>query len=220
MSKDKRILISCAIYILSILAVAVQFVRSFFGITPFERIGWIFFASILLYAGSVIFAKDKDSRSRTQIMRRTFFCLFVIYLVLFFALVFVDGYFGYSRTDSTKRTLNLIPFKTFSLLYGTFRGWVAVQKPIINLVGNFVICMPFALFLPILFKKQQKFLVFLLTVFCAVLLVEVAQYVTARGVCDIDDFIFNIGGAAAAFAVLHTKRARKLVQKLTKLEYS
>lgn len=219
MSKDKRILLSCGIYTLSCLAIAVQFVRSFFGITPFERIGWAAVASILIYVGSVVQIKHKDRESTQEIMRRTFFSLLVIFSLLFFALVFVDSYFGDSRTYGAQRTLNLIPFKSFSLWYATFKGWTPIRKPIINMVGNFVICMPFALFLPLLFRKQRKYLGFVLTIFVLVLVVEAAQYVTARGVCDIDDLIFNVSGAAVAFAVLHTKRIRGIVKKLTKLKY-
>ena len=220
MSKDKRIWISCGIYTLSATAVTTQFVRGFFGITPFERIGWIALASVLLYVGSVVLVKTNDRESTQKIMRRTFFALLVIFLLLFFSLVFVDSYFGDSRTDSAQRTLNLIPFQTTSsLLYGTYKGWISVQKPVINILGNLLICMPFALFLPILFKKQQKFPMFLLTIFLTILAVELLQYVSLLGVCDIDDLIYNVVGAAAAFAVLHTKRARKLVHKLTKLEY-
>ena len=220
MVKDKKILLSCSLYTLSVLAIAVQFVRSFFGITPFERIGWIVLASMLIYAGSRIFLETKDSKSTEKIMHRTFFVLFLIFLLLFLALVFVDSYFGDSRTESVERTLNLIPFKSSSsLLYATFRGWTPARKPIINILGNLLICMPFALFLPLIFRKQRKFLTFILTIVVLVLAVEATQYVTARGVCDIDDLIFNVGGASTAFAILHIKRVRKLVHKLTKLEY-
>ena len=157
--------------------------------------------------------------------------LFFLYLILFFALVFVDGYFEEDiRADSGNRAtsfaqykenyMSLVPFKsTGGLLYSYSRGWIDYKAPLINIAGNLILCMPFAFFLPLLFNKQKKALVFLATVFTISLLVESIQLLTMRGFCDIDDLILNVCGAFVFFLILHIKPVRKLVQKLTKLQY-
>ena len=180
------------------------------------------FASTALYIGALAEISFKGKDLEKKIMQRNFYVLFAYFLLLFFALVFLDSYFGDSRSDISKigKELNLIPFKTSaSLIYGTSKGWVAPEKPLINIVGNLVICMPFALFLPLLFKKLRKFINFLIVISIGILIVELMQVVSARGVCDIDDLIFNVGGAAIAFVILHIKPLRKVVQNFTKLEY-
>ena len=222
MVNSKRKTTYFCLYIFSALLILAEVVWSFFSISPFERIGITLFASVALYIGAAAEISFKGKSIEKKVMHRTFYILFAYFLLLFLALVFLDSYFGDSRADISKigKEMNLIPFKTSaSLIYGTSKGWVAPEKPLINIVGNLVICMPFALFLPLLFKRQRKFLSFLTLIFAVVLIVELIQFASARGVFDIDDLILNVGGAAIAFGILHIKPLRKIVQKITKLEY-
>ncbi len=61
--------------------------------------------------------------------------------------------------------------------------------------------MPFAFFLPQLYKLQRKPWIFILTVFAVVAVAEVMQYFIGCGACDIDDLILNVLGAIIAFFV-------------------
>ena len=220
MKKDKRISVSFGIYAVSVAVLIFGFVWSFFGIEIYERIAVVFLASVLLFAGSLVRIFRIDAHKEQEIMRRTFCFLFLIFLLLFVALVFIDGYFGNSRTEQTQRRISAIPFETSRrLLYAAKKGWISPWKPIVNIAGNLLLCMPFALFLPLLFKSQKKFFVFLLTVSAVVLAVEILQYATVCGVCDVDDVIFNLSGAAAAFGVLRIPFVRRLIDKITKLTY-
>lgn len=62
--------------------------------------------------------------------------------------------------------------------------------------------MPFAFFLPILFEKQKKLKNFLLTMICIVVGIELLQFITISGCCDIDDVILNVLGSLIMFVIL------------------
>ena len=220
MVRDKKRILPVFIYVLSAVVFASQLVLSFYSITPYLRIAVTLAAMVFLYAGSAVAIYGKDYEAQQKIMYRTFLWLFCIFVFLFAALVFVDSYFGDSRLDVAEKTVYLIPLEgSSSLIYSASKGWITIEKPIINIGGNLLLCVPFALFLPLLFKKQQKFLVFFATVFLLVLSVELCQLAFSIGICDIDDLIFNVGGASIGFALFHIPYARKLIKRITKLEY-
>jgi len=213
-------LISGIIYALSIGVFVFGAVWSFFGITPFERIGYMLVVSAFGFVGSLVRVSKEDDKTRQKIMRRTFYVLFFLYLLLFTFLVFFDSFFSENRGDDLDQRVNLIPFKsTSSLLYGLKKRWISVSKPLINFGGNLLLCMPFALFLPLLFKRQHNFYLFFITVLGVSVMVESVQFLAKRGFCDVDDLIYNVCGACLLFGLLHIKPIRKLVKKIIKLEY-
>lgn len=61
--------------------------------------------------------------------------------------------------------------------------------------------MPFAFFLPLLFKKQNNFKTFLLTMICIVIGIELLQFITMSGSCDIDDVILNVSGSLIMYEI-------------------
>lgn len=217
-------------YAVSAVAFAVQCIWSVVGISPFVRIFLFVTVALCLHIGSVVKVSDVDEKTKYRVMRKNYFVMFALYLVLFFALVFVDGYFAEDiRTnggavesfgDYAENYLNLVPFKSSgSLFYSLSKGWIAPQKFLLNVVGNLLLCMPFAFFLPLFFKKQHNFFIFFLTVAGISAMVESTQLLARIGFCDIDDLIFNVAGACVMFGILHIKPLRKLVAKITKLEY-
>lgn len=86
---------------------------------------------------------------------------------------------------------NLHPFATIRMyLSGRAGVWNAVR----NIGGNILVFAPLGIFIPFLRKK----LAFLTTFFAALFIsgsIELAQYKTGLGSCDIDDLILNVLGA-------------------------
>ncbi|MBP3314965.1 MAG: VanZ family protein, partial [Clostridia bacterium] len=79
---------------------------------------------------------------------------------------------------------------------------INVDTAITNLIGNIIVFLPMGAFLPCLFQKMRSFKKTVLTVFFIVLGIELLEIILAMGTFDIDDFIFNLGGAMIGYAVM------------------
>lgn len=164
----------------------------------------------------------------TKIMRIGFALIFAayIYLLLFLALFSFDygrnfGIFSEYSSGYTYALMkvNFIPFKTIGFYIYCLSIGDMIRISITNLLGNIAAFAPFALFLPLLFKKMKKSLPFIITAFLTSLMIEVLQFVLQVGSSDIDDLILNCCGAALFFFILRIKPIRWLISKITFLEY-
>lgn len=110
-------------------------------------------------------------------------------------------------------SINLIPFKTISS-YFTGEGihnFSLSDLPhyrIVNVLGNWILFVPFGFLLPLISKKCKKISKVLLFGFLLVLLIEFEQYFIGRS-CDIDDLILNVLGVAFGYLLY------RLVYKLS-----
>ena len=78
--------------------------------------------------------------------------------------------------------------------------------------------MPFALFIPALFKKINNTKKFLITILCITLGIELIQFITFSGRCDIDDVILNTFGAFIMYKILNIKDIKNLINNIFLLE--
>ena len=78
--------------------------------------------------------------------------------------------------------------------------------------------MPLALFIPILFKKIDNTKKFLISILCVTLGIELIQFITFTGSCDIDDVILNTLGAFIMYKILNIKDVNNLVRNILLLE--
>lgn len=130
--------------------------------------------------------------------RRVCAGLFVAYVLVMVYLLFLQ------REPSNTQAYNLIPFQTIRQMVRLLDSRPALaQFAFVNLVGNVVMFVPLGL-LPVIWKKQQKFGWYVLTVAVTILLVEVVQLFTTLGSADIDDWIFNMIGALMGFGIWRT----------------
>ena len=231
MPYEKAKVTSYVLYGLSAAVFAGQCIWSVMGISPFERLGMFVLTAVLLHIASAIRICNSDAQTQQRIMKRTYCLMFGLYLLLFLTFVFLDGYFdddirsaaehkGGSLRDYIENSASFVPFEsTRGLLYGYKMNWITPEKPFVNIVGNLLLCLPYAFFLPLFFRKQHNFFVFFLTVSGISCMVEATQLLTRRGICDIDDLIYNVVGACVVFGFLHIKPVRKLLKKITKLQY-
>ena len=70
-----------------------------------------------------------------------------------------------------------------------------------NLFLNVVMFVPFGVMLPALFPRLAKFYIILPLALTATVAIEVAQFLTHRGVFATEDILHNFAGAAIGFAL-------------------
>ena len=116
-------------------------------------------------------------------------------------------------------SFNLVPFKTIKLfINGYMNGVVTLKDFTTNIFGNLCAFMPFAIFLPLLFKSMNKYWKFLITMILIVVIIELLQFVTLSGACDIDDLILNVLGASIVYFITRIKCINGLVKRFFFLE--
>jgi len=140
-------------------------------------------------------------------LRRAVLAAFALYLAVLLALLFL-------RRPGGTGGWNLTPFETIRVYFRIIRrpeAWPGSLRRYawVNFVGNVVLFVPPGLFLPLLWRAQRRFPLFLLTVAGAIIIVEAAQYLTSLGSLDVDDLLLNLSGAALGFALWRLCLARR-----------
>ena len=215
------------IIILYIIAVLILGIYGIAEITPKFYLSGVTKVIILcsscisLYFGGLLLSKYIKNNKPMKI---NIWIFFVLYIMLFVTLTLFDIFYGrsgFSNIHWTKEILrrymqnsmNLIPFKT---IIGYIKPLNNVSSRIVitNILGNIIACMPFAFFLPVLFKKQNNIKVFTLTMILIVLIIESLQLITLSGSFDIDDLILNVFGAVILYLILKIKKVNQLIHKI------
>jgi glycopeptide antibiotics resistance protein len=175
-----------------------------------------------MYIGGIELSKQIGNNKP---MKTNLFLFFVIYLILLITFTLFDPVWGrhgfnyFIDTNSFKyyidNAVNLVPFKTISIYINNLSYNALTKENIIyNLVGNFICMMPFALFLPLLFKSEKNFFTFFKTILIITLSIELIQFITTSGSCDIDDVILNASGAILFFGILNIPIIKKIIYKI------
>ena len=180
---------------------------------------------IFLYLAGYLLSKYlKDNKP----MKINLWIFFILYLILFLTLTLFDPMWNRSGINFNydvdtfnyyiNNCINLIPFATIIEYVKAFNSLLPPGTVIANLLGNFICLMPLGLFLPLLFKSQNNWKKFLLTVFIFVLGIELVQLLTLTGHFDIDDIILNVSGACAMYFLIKNKEMNKLIRNIFLLE--
>lgn len=115
-------------------------------------------------------------------------CIALVYLFIVLDITLIDRSVG-------QRRKMLEPFWEISQFLETkqYTYWI------IQIFGNIFMLMPFGFVLPIIFRKFQSFR--LTTGVCLgfSLFIELTQYVTGRGLLELDDIMHNAVGGAMGF---------------------
>lgn len=135
--------------------------------------------------------------------------LFVIYIVVMSYLLFAAESLG--RT-SGYAGVNLVPFSEITryLTHISAIGFIHVG---INILGNIIVFIPFGYALPSLFGagKRRPILYVLISMVFSIM-IELLQFVSNTGCCDVDDVILNTFGGLCGYLVyafLHRKGRTK-----------
>ena len=94
------------------------------------------------------------------------------------------------------------------------KGLINTKAFIANIIGNICAFMPCGLFLPLIFKKMNNYYRFLLDMIFMVIIIELLQFVTMSGSCDIDDLILNVLGASIVYFIVKIKFVNKYIRKV------
>lgn len=221
----KKIL-SHSLYILSLIPLII-----YIGITTLPnmylseegRLLLLISSTIMMYFAGVLLSKHlKDNKP----MKKNLWIFFILYLVLVITLTLFDTSWGRNgiklknidNLKNIKEYINLKPFKTIKGYLSYYDGFFSSRHVTLNLFGNFLAFMPMSIFLPLLFKKQNKWYIFLFTMIFMITSIEILQFITGSGRCDIDDLILNVGGAFLLYIILKIKCINALTRNILLLE--
>ena len=162
-----------------------------------------------------------DAAARARRVRTVLWVLFGFYLcamfaVLFFARIDFAEYAAARAFYLNNRELmtNFVPFETIRLyIRCLIYDFIGVGIPFDNLMGNVLLFMPMALFLPCLFPSMRKFWRFLVLVVALLVAVEALQFVLCCGSCDIDDVILNLAGTLLVYGVIRIPAVNRLLRR-------
>lgn len=143
----------------------------------------------------------------------------VFWLYLLWLLVFVVVKFDGSVQDLLDRiqtyqtiraseagyNLNLEPFATIK---NQLRFWPAAWA-VQNLTANVLAFVPFGYLLPLAHRHLRHVFLVLPIALVFICAIEVFQYVTAVGACDVDDVILNMIGCSAGYLLFSVFQRRE-----------
>ena len=194
-------------------------------LTEFGRLFLLCGSCFFLYFGGFLLSKYKNNIKPMKINLWIFFGLYLLLLVTLTLFDSIWGRNGINLVNANinykqyfENTVNLVPFKTIMMYIKQFDSMYATRTVLLNLLGNIIALMPMAFFLPLLFKKQNKFRNFLLTTTGIILLIEVLQLITSSGRFDVDDLILNLSGALILYGIIKIKAVNNLIRNIFLLE--
>ncbi|MEA4870835.1 MAG: VanZ family protein [Christensenella sp.] len=148
--------------------------------------------------------------------------LFVFYCVVLVGALILSrvDYLNFAQTHAEYRSnfesmTNFRPFETVQLYINAIRyNYIGMEIPLSNLVGNALLFMPMAVFLPCLFRPMKKLWVFALTMLLMLVAVEAVQLWLACGSCDVDDVLLNLAGTLILFGILKIPVIQRLMRRM------
>ncbi len=185
--------------------------------SEFGTIVLLLSTTIFSYLGSLFLSKYLKSNKPMQIY---LYLIFLMYILVLIKLTLFDSNYGRNGLnifnfnheyigEYLQNQVNIIPFKTI-LEY--IKRWDHIA--IYNLFGNIIAFAPMGLFLPLLFKKQNKLKTFILTNIAIILTIELFQFLSLSGSFDIDDLILNLIGSLTIYSLFKIKKINHLILKI------
>ena len=234
MNKTKFLYMAIPFFLIGLFSIVLYIFMEFqprILITPLGRIIILGIFCIFTYFGSLLVCKAvKDKKEK--IMKCTFAVYFILYIGLLLNFTLFDPMFARRGTGNAvfsdpnlfknymTNSFNIIPFSTILMYFNSYLSHEMNFSVIItNIFGNLIALTPMALFLPMLIKKCNKTVLFVIITAIFVIAIELLQLIFVSGSCDIDDLILNVSGAVIAYALLHIKSLNKLIQKITIVEF-
>ena len=213
--KSAAVLFYIAAAVLFLVYIAADFIPGFLLSTA-GRLVLLCLCCAFLWFGGFLFYKAGRGSKAMKINLRVYLALFIL---LFVTLTLFDPLWGRSGNADfvwtkelfaayAENSLNLVPFRTTAEYFtkGDLRQFI------VNVAGNVVCLMPLGILLPLNFEKQKRSAIFLVTCAVIVIAVELLQFITLAGSCDIDDLILNVSGAFLVYLAAKTKNIEKFLR--------
>ncbi|MBQ7173233.1 MAG: VanZ family protein [Clostridia bacterium] len=194
----------------------------FFTLRGSARVFLVAVIAICYYLFAYLYAKRTNDEIPLRIVQ---IFLFIIYLACLFDLTLLGKSVGRQHYDKERLDyidwfVNLHPFRTIkNYIVGFRKGYFNLWWFSANLLGNLLLLAPLSLLLPMLFRLQRRWYVFLPTILLISAVVEALQYLFMLGSCDIDDLILNFIGAVLLFFLFKIPPIRRLLRKITRSEF-
>lgn len=188
------------------------------------RILLLVIACLFIYLSGYILVKKLEFSKK--ILNINLFIYFIVYTITIITLTLFDEIFGRQGlvivnwnkellNSYLKYSFNIIPFNTIKLyINGYINGYVNLKVFSINIFGNLVALMPYGMFIPLIFKKINKYYKFLILMIILVIGIEMLQFITLSGSCDIDDLILNVMGASIIYFICQITFVKNLINKI------
>ena len=186
------------------------------------RVFLLVLISAVFYTGGLL----RYQRSgNTRVLKTLMGLFFLFYLYLLVNMTLLDGGLGREyivesitrneREEYLRLFVNLRPFRSIYEVYirGFIKGYVNTYYTLVNLMGNLLVLAPFAFFLPLGWKAQKKWFVFLPTILALAIAVEALQFAFMVGSCDVDDLILNVSDTMLVYLVLKCKPVASLLTR-------
>ena len=183
---------------------------------------------VLVYIAGLILVKNFHTSKK--LLKLNLIIYFLIYTTTIFTLTLFDEIFGRQGfvfvdwdmdllKSYTSLSFNIIPFKTIKLfILGYKYNLVTFGAFFENIFGNILVFMPYGFFIPMLFKKINTYVKFLVFILLIVILIEISQFFTMSGSFDIDDIMLNVIGASIAYGIYRIPLIKKIIHKILLFE--
>ena len=148
-------------------------------------------------------------------VRPVLWAVFALYCIILIYVLFLSrgSRSHYPYAQYFRQFTNFIPFKTIIEYIQRYRNGF-YNLSIVNLLGNLLLFLPMGMVLPCLFKKLDRFWKVIVYVLIIVVTVEVTQGILRVGSIDIDDVIFNVGGAMIGYGIIKVPFINRLLCKV------
>ena len=182
----------------------------------------IFGVCVPLFFGVFLLTRTMEAVQRRRAVRAALFALFAFYCAALFGALIVSrvNYANFQQAKAEYWTnfdlmTNFNPLETVRLYLNAIKyDYIGMEIPLSNLIGNAMLFMPMAVFLPCLFRPMRKLWLFALVMFLLLVAVEVLQLLLACGSCDIDDVLLNLIGTLIVFGILKIPFVHRLLVRL------
>ncbi len=218
----KGIIVNFLISLFLLLIFLYGFFNSHIMFNELENIIVLLLSVFFFYLGNLFLNRYKNNN---KFLKMTLYYSLILYGLLLIQMTIFDvrrGFnwqFIFSSKEILKNYLatsvRLVPFKTtINFIKALLASNVSVNIFIYNILGNIIALIPLAFLLPLIFPKQNKTKIFILTVSCVSLGIELIQVLTISGTFDIDDIILNVGGALIFYFILKINSFKKLLNNI------
>jgi len=178
---------------------------------------------IPLAFGTYLLTRALPTRAlRRKAVRTSFFALFLFYLAVVLGALIISrvDYQAFAQTraaywENFDLMTNFNPLETVRLYINAIKyDYIGMEIPLSNLVGNAMLFMPMAVFLPCLFRPMQRFWRFALVMLLLLVAIEALQLLLSCGSCDVDDVLLNLLGTLILFGILKLPFLQRLLKRL------
>ena len=133
------------------------------------------------------------------------FLLFVLYLVLLTYFLFFAEEMGRSPDGRAEYSYNLTLFKEIRRFL-VYREHLGMRAMFLNVFGNMLAFMPFGFFLPVVWRRTDRWYTVTVMSLAMSLCVETVQLVSRVGSFDVDDLLLNTVGGLLGYLAFRLVR--------------